>query len=195
MKNAKISLTIAFLAAPALAQTNGTFVLTSSNTVSPTTPTTTIEIWATWIDPTTQFMFAASDYDLTARDGVFSNPINVLNGPRSSTGIIAGNVISGAINRQLTFCGFAGCPDDNPILLATYDWTTADFTPRVVDLRTSNTSTFLIATELFRPNFFIIELFPNEFTPGSGVINVVPAPAALLVLALPLVAATRRRRC
>ncbi len=30
----------------ALAQTNGTFLLTSSNTVSPSSPTTTIEIWA-----------------------------------------------------------------------------------------------------------------------------------------------------
>ena len=40
----------------------------------------------------------------------------------------------------------------------------------------------------------LIDLYPQEFTAGSGVINVVPAPAAWLALALPLAAATRRRR-
>ena len=133
------------VAVPALGQINGTYLVTSSNTVSPSSPTTTIGVWATWTDPGAHYIFAVSDYDLTAGDGVFSNPVNVLNGPWSSTGVIAGNVISGAVNRQLHIpsMGFIGSRD-NPILLATYDWTTTDFTPRTVSLDTSNTTTFKV---------------------------------------------------
>ena len=195
MRRAKVSSLAVFLAAPALAQTGGTYLLTSTNTVSPGSPTTTISIWGAWDDPAPQFLFGAGDYDLTASDGQFSNPVNVLNGPSSSTGVIAGNVISGAANGRLYIpgltCKWVGCPLGEPELLATYDWTTTDFTPRAVDLHTSNTSIFIV----FDPhagNF--VRLYPHEFTPGSGVINVVPAPAAWMVLALPLVAATRRRR-
>ena len=180
----------AVFAGGAIAQTDGTFLLVSTNTVSPTTPTTTIEIWATWVDPGADYVFIGADYDLAAGDGAFSNPVNILQGPNSTTGVIAGNVISGAINGQLhvPFL-FFGSPD-NPILLATYDWTTADFTPRSVSLDTSNTMNFVVAT--FSTGF-AVSLFPHEFTPGSGFIDVVPGPAAWFVLALPLAAAARRR--
>lgn len=190
MKNPSVPLLVACLAVPALAQTNGTFVLTSSNTVSPSSPITTVGIWATLLDPGAQFVFWGADYDLTAGDGAFSNPVNMLIGPGSSTGVIAGNVISGAINGQFhlppTFPGLL----DNPILLAAYDWTTTDFTPRAVDLHTSNTNIFLVFSPVTGE---IVALFPDEFKPGSGVINIVPAPAAWFALALPLVAGRRRR--
>ena len=188
------AVTTALLAGGALAQTNGTYVLTSSNTVSPGSPTTTIEIWAAWDNPARVTMFGAGNYDLTAGDGFFSNPINVLNHPSSSTGVINGNVITGGMNGQIFIppgCGFPGCPRVLSTLLATYDWTATDFTPRSVDLFTSNTSLFIIINWV-TPEW--IELYPHEFTAGSGVINVVPAPAAWVVLALPGVAATRRRR-
>ena len=197
MRKAIISTAAVLLTAPALAQTNGTFLLTSTNTVSPTTPTTTIEIWAAWVDPGAQFVCAGADYDLTAGDGVFSNPVNVLNAHGSTTGVIAGNVITGAVLGQFHIPG-AGLigSRDNPILLATYDWTTRDFTPRTVSLDTSNTGNFWVIWWLQRnpdpPG--PINMYPSRFTPGSGVINVVPAPSAWVVLALPLVAATRRRR-
>jgi hypothetical protein len=180
-------------ASDALAQTNGTFLLTSSNTVSPATPSTTIEIWATWDDPANQYRFGVADYDLMAGDGTFSNPVNVLNGPGGSTGNIAGNVISGALNGQVLICGFAGCTgsDDNPILIATYDWSTTDFTPRQVDLITSNTTNFIVGE---RFSLRTVQLFPNTFTPGTGTITVVPSPATWLALGLPLAGASRRRR-
>ncbi len=179
------------LSVPALAQTNGTYLIRSSNTVSPSSPTTRIEFWATWTDPGGELQFVLGNYDLTASEGVFSNPVNVLLGPGSSTGVIAGNTISGATNGQVLI-SFPKFGIENPILLATYDWTTAEFTPRTVDLHTSNTSTFMLGD--WRTGGFI-ELFPQDFTPGSGVINVIPAPAAWLALALPLAATTRRRRC
>ena len=192
MTRTKLPCLAVFLAVPALAQTDGTYLLMSSNTVSPSSPITTIEVWATWVDPAAQFIFLGGNYDLTAGDGVFSNPVIVLRSPFSSAGVIAGNVISGAAIAQLNMCFFLSCPlTDNPILLATYDWTTTDFTPRAVDLHTSNTSVFDVGIPLAT---VFIQLYPHEFSPGSGVINVVPAPAAWVVLALPLVAGTRRRR-
>ena len=198
MRRTKLSLLMVLVAVPALAQSDGTYLLVSTNAVTPTTPTTTIEVWATWTDPPRfEYIFGAGNYDLTASEGVFSNPVNVLNGPGSSTGVIAGSVISGAANGQLHIppLGFIGSRD-NPILLATYDWTTSNFTPRTVSLHTSNTHMFDIV-EWDGPILHrtYLNLFPGAFTPGSGVINVVPAPAAWVVLALPLVAATRRRRC
>ena len=170
MRRTRLSSLAILCAVPALAQTNATYLLTSSNTVSPTTPTTTIEIWASWIYAGfTQYTFALGDYDLTANDGQFSNPVNVLNGPSSSTGVIAGNVISGASNGQFIIPVNPTLPPRNPILMATYDWTTADFTPRQVDLHTSQTTRFVVYNPV---PLTIIEMYPQAFTPGSGVIIV-----------------------
>ena len=200
MRQTQLTLLTVFLAAPALGQINGTYLLTSSNTVSPSSATTTIGVWATWTDLNAEWLFAIGDYDLTAGDGAFSNPVNVLNGPGSTTGVITGNVISGAFNWQFHAPPVFLASRDNPILLATYDWTTSSFTPRTVSLHTSNTTEFIVAW--WDPQAYLIpdppfprNLFPWRFTPGSGVINVIPAPGAWLVLALPLLAATRRRRC
>ncbi|MCH7792799.1 MAG: hypothetical protein IID31_11045, partial [Planctomycetes bacterium] len=188
MRRTQWSLLMVLVAVPALGQINGTYLLTSSNTVSPGSPTTTIGIWATWTDPNAEWIFSVGNYDLTAGDGIFSNPINALNGPGSSTGVIAGNVISGAANGQLHIpaLGFIGSRD-NPILLATYDWTTSNFAPRTVSLDTSNTTHFAIAwwdpKAYVNPDPPYLNLFPGAFAPGSGVIDVIPAPAAWLVLA------------
>ena len=192
MRRTQWSLLMVMVAVPALAQTDGRYLLTSTNTVSPGSPTTSIGIWATWTDPNAEWVFAGGNYDLTAGDGVFSNPFRMLNAPGSTTGVIAGNVISGGIIGQVLFWPpILHTRRDNPILLATYDWTTTVFTPRAVNLHTSNTSLFGVFS-LFTGE--IAELYPNEFTPGSGVINVIPAPAVWVVFALPLAAATRRRR-
>ena len=196
MRRTQLSILMVFFAVPAVAQTDGTYLLVSTNAVTPTTPTTTIEVWATWIDPTAEWIFSRGNYDLAAGEGVFSNPVNVLNASGSTTGVITGNVITGAFLGQfhLPSIGLIGS-QDNPILLATYDWTTSNFTPRTVSLDTSNTTIFEIvewAYPILHP--IRLNLFPGSFTAGSGVINVIPAQAAWMVLALPLVAGTRRRR-
>ena len=172
MKIITTGLIVASIASQTQGQTNGTFLVQSSNTVSPATPTTTIEVWAAWAGPIPEFMFGAGDYDLVAGEGQFSNPVNVLNGPSSSAGVITGNVIAGALNQQLYIPPFFPGSSENPILLATYTWTTTDFTPRAVDLRTNNTSVFVVFSS-FTGN--IIELFPNNFTPGTGAIAVIAA--------------------
>jgi hypothetical protein len=180
-----------FCASGALAQTNATFLLTSSNTVSPSAPSTTVEIWAVWDDPGGWYAFGGGNYDIAAGDGVFSDPVNILNGPGSSAGVAVGNTITGGANAQL----WAPLPPiipyaASPTLLAWYTWTATDFTPRTVDLVTSNTSVF----NVFHANTGQpVSLFPGSFTPGSGEIAVVPAPGAWSVLMLPLAAGVRRR--
>ena len=197
MKQIKIlSLTVLF-AAPAFAQTDGAIVLISSNTVSPSSPTTTVEVWATWNDPSKLFFFGITNYDLVAGEGEFvSGTLKLGFSPPNSIGVLTGRTVIGAHIGQLVLtCDPVFCPQDNPILLATYDWTTTDFTPRSVDLNTTKTTVFNVVTPGGIPGSgIVVELYPDDFTPGSGVINVVPAPATLLTLALPLVAACRRRR-
>jgi hypothetical protein len=179
------------------AQTNSTFLLTSTNTVSPSSPTTMVSIWATWVDPGNRFYFRGGNYDLTAGDGQFSNPANVLQGPGSSTGAISGSGVFGGANGQLNF-GPLMASRDNPILLATYDWTAGNFTPRTVSLETSGTTDFVVAWLEAGPGGVppintSVQMLGGAFTPGSGVITVVPAPAGWLVVALPLVGMRPRR--
>jgi hypothetical protein len=183
---------IAALATAAAAQTNATFVITSSNFIHPGTPATTIEVWAAWDDPQGTYLFGGADYDLIAGDGVFFNPINILNGPSSSVGAVAGNSIVGAINGQLHIppLGMFGATD-NPILLATYEWTTSDFTQRVVNLATENTSNFVVAE---RRTGLTTRIFPSGFSPGYGQIHTIPSPSAMAVFAWAGVIALRRKR-
>lgn len=190
-----VAATLAMSATAVCAQTDATYLLVSRDTVGPTTPTTTIEVWAMWNNPAEPHRLYGVTYDLVAGEGQFSNGVNVLNGPLSTVGVIAGKVVSGAFNSQAIICGSVPCSYDNPILLATYDWTTSDFTPRSVGLLTSNTNRFAVAKDLPFGAPIVVDLYPNEFTPGLGIINVVPAPSTLLVLALPLAAIRRRRRC
>ncbi|MCH7792085.1 MAG: hypothetical protein IID31_07390, partial [Planctomycetes bacterium] len=66
MRRTMTCLLAVIFSVPALAQTGGTYLLTSTNTVSPGSSTTTIGIWATWTDPRVEWVFGAGDYDLTA---------------------------------------------------------------------------------------------------------------------------------
>jgi MYXO-CTERM domain-containing protein len=183
---------VAGLATAATAQTAGTYEIRSSNVVTPATPSTTIEIWATWSDPAAGFVFGGGNYDLTAGDGVFSGETNVLNGPGSSAGVAAGNTVTGGANGQLHLpaLGFIGS-QDNPILMASYTWTTGDFTARNVAVDSSNTNNFIVADFVTGAT---TNLFPGEFRDGAGSIVVTPAPSALALLGLGGLVATRRRR-
>ncbi|MCH7962165.1 MAG: hypothetical protein IIC49_07495, partial [Planctomycetes bacterium] len=76
------------------------------------------------------------------------------------------------------------------------EWTTIDFTPRTVSLDTRNTTTFEIGTNGGHAlTLNLLELYPQGFTPGTGVIQVVPSPAiATPLLVLGAVMLRRRRR-
>ena len=194
MKPVKIILLSFVFTVPALAQTNGTFQFRVSGVASPSSPSVTVEVWAAW-DQTRpgEWALKTANFDLVASDGLWSDPQLLFNGPASGPGTPNGSNLVGAFVNQ---GGIIHPPPNvnasNPFPLIRAVWTTSDFIPRNVQLRTDNTQYFLLADPA---TWFQFNLVPDEFTPGSGVINVVPAPAAWLVLALPLLAATRRRRC
>jgi len=181
-------------AASASAQTNGRFILMSSNDVTPSSPATTISVYAAWDQVVPgDFILGAVNYDLVAAEAEFTaatllfatkyapNTAGTPDGPRV-TGASIGQV-------HIPAAGIYANPA-NPALLAEYVWTTEDFSPRSIALRTENTTHFTLVP--WGPGPVSINLVSlGALTPGSGSITVVPAPSAALI-ALPLLA--RRRR-
>ena len=104
-----------------------------------------------------------------------------------------GSTVSGVLVGQ--HWGFVGifANMQNPVLVWSVDWTTADFTPRTVSLDTRNTTTFQIGTNSTQIGMNLLELYPHGFTPGTGVIQVVPSPAIATLLVLGAVMLRRRR--
>ncbi len=195
-KTMRISpLAVCVLVSAAAAQQGG-WLIESSNVVSPSQPITTVEVWAWFDDPTGERdVFAWGDFDFIAGDGEFSNTRMYLSAGGFTPGTPMGSSVSGVFVGQVWgFLGTVANPQ-NPILAWSVDWTTTDFTPRTVSLDTRNTTTFEIGTNGGHAlTLNLLELYPQGFTPATGVIRVVPSPAsatALLVLGAPML---RRRR-
>jgi MYXO-CTERM domain-containing protein len=190
MKKTVALLGVAGLAAVASAQpSNARFIITSSNDVDPMNPTTTIQVLAAW-DETMEHVFSGTNYDLVASDGEFTSASLDLMFTGNNAGTPAGNRVNGASIGQIHLPPAVPGQQGNPIALASYEWTTTDFTPRTVDLSTENTTQFRV-TPL--PGGLTISLI-NSFTAGSGSFNVTPAPSALALLGLGGLVAARRRR-
>ena len=178
---------------------SATYMITSSNDViRGVSETTTISVWAMWDDPAMDWVIGAGDYDLNASETgwVADAEVNVLMGPASSFGVLAGASYTGAVNGQLHIppIGIIGS-QDNPILFATYEWTTTDFAIRTITLNTSNTTRYLVA-EWGPPPLggLTFGMFPELFSAGAGSFEVIPAPSALALLGLGGLVALRRRR-
>ncbi|MCH8271063.1 MAG: hypothetical protein IH985_07625, partial [Planctomycetes bacterium] len=191
MKRSTIALiAVAGLATAVSAQpaASVSYQLTSSNDVDPLNPTTTISISAIWVEPTGWYVFGAANYDLNASSPGFTSggAVDILLGPGATVGTWAASGLAwtGGANGQLHIppLNFIGS-QDNPILMATYEWTTTDFTIRTVDLTTSNTTNYLLA-EWGPPPLGgrTFQQFPDNFTPGAGSFEVTPAPSALALL-------------
>ena len=186
------------MAGHARAQTNGTYLITFDGQVTPQNPTMTVGLWATWEDPTREWVFAAGTFDLTAGDGQFSNLRNPLQPHTGMLGTPVGNQIIGGQNGQLHIpvLGFIGSRD-NPILFLMADWTATDFTPRSVVFETSNTYSFFVA-EWGDPfgtpptGGAAKQLYPDHFTHGRSV-YVIPTPASSAVVCVFALTARRRR--
>jgi MYXO-CTERM domain-containing protein len=178
----------------AFAQSNPTFLLVTTGEVSPSSPQTTVEVWATWEEPAPMdFMFAGANYDLRAGDGEFTSAHVDLMATGNSAGMLAGSRVVGAALGQIlldpTIC--YPCNRNNPLKLAHYSWETTDFTPRTVEMVTENTQNFRVYDYPF-PNGTINLM--STFTPGSGSIRVVPGPGVVGVLGVGGLVAVRRRR-
>ncbi len=190
-----ISLCSLGLAGPLSAQPSptGGFTLVSSNTVSPTNPTTVVELWA-WFNfvPTQAEIFGVARTNIEASDGDWSSASYTLQqGPHLGP-MISGSFILDIHTGQLHFppAGIFAKPD-NPILIMTAEWTTIDFTPRLVDLTTFGTDKFWIYQN--QQGSSTLQLPPSSIFEGSGVIQVVPAPSAGLIMACGVLARRRRQ--
>jgi hypothetical protein len=191
MRIARIgALGAACLSGPALAQFN-TFDIRVSNVISPGQPSATVEVWAVW-DPD-QYAVATVAFSLMgeADPGDFSDPERMLKMAGTEDGDVApdGDSVLGIIARQLHFDGGIFADTANPILVWRATWSTLEFTPRSIDLASVTTKFDLYINDAGASDHFL-----DEFIEGSGVIQVVPAPAPLAVLALLGPGAARRNR-
>jgi len=175
------------------AQSNGRYEFVFvGGVVSPATPSARFGLYAAWDEQRPgDFVWGAGDYDLVASSGVFTVAKLVMgNMPPNNPGVINGNRVDGAAIGQVHIpsIGIFGDPS-NPVLLAEYVWTTSDFTPRMVEFVTENTTNFsLVGRSSVSPNL----VRSGQFTPGFGSIRIVPDPGTLVLLGL--AALSRRRR-
>jgi hypothetical protein len=181
---------VAALAGLASAQpSNPTFIIEASNDVSPAMPTTTITVSATW-DEQEEHVFSGADYDLVATGGEFTSANLILIFTGNTPGTPSGARVNGASIGQIHNGSVPG-RSGNPIELASYEWTTTNFSPRTIDFSTENTTQFGV-TNRFRYGP-VIHIF-GTFTPGSGSLVVIPAPPAAALLGIGALIAARRRR-
>jgi hypothetical protein len=176
------------LTAPALAQLN-TFDIVVSSVVSPDHPSTTVEVWTTW--DSAQYAFAGALFDMHASNdpGGFSDPMRMLKGPGSADGVVSldSDLVTGAKPFQFHWWQNHYADTANPILIWRVTWSTADFTPRAVDLSTVTSMYDLYVNIDGEWNGFL-----GDFAEGSATIQVVPTPS--MAGALAALAAPRRRR-
>jgi len=193
-----VCVVVSGMASTAMAQmppTNGRLVFEFDRTiVTPQNPSVTLTVSAAWEQATYgDFGFNVANYDLVADSGVFTNAVLLLGlNPPNNPGTVTGNRIEDAAIAQFAIL-HSILKLDNPIVLAEYTWETSNFTRRSVAFHSEDTTNFaVVPTNLAgAPLGPPVHLFPGQFTPGFGSIQVVPAPAgAVLLLAL----TPRRRR-
>jgi hypothetical protein len=177
-------------ASPAAASPN-TFVFTVSNTISPEQPSCTVTLWGAFFPKLYAFGESSTNV-LTSDDaGGFSDPAVLLDPLKlSRPGDVSpdGDSVSDVYIMQL-YIPFSVYPStSNPIALWSATWTTDDFSPRVVRLDTLSES-----YKVYRDDGELLEFFGTDFAEGSGLIQVIPAPGAAVVL-FGVCATARRRR-
>jgi hypothetical protein len=191
MNQGKVVLAVAMgaIGAGSSAQLNS-FDIRVSNTISPDQPSAVVEIWAVW-DPA-MYAFAGAMFDVhaAADPGGFSDPRRMLMGPGSSDGDVqpGGDLVTDIRPFQLQWWQWWDADTANPILIWYANWSTSDFTPRHIDLSTATTEFGLYINE-----DGVGETGLGDFSEASGVIQVVPSPAAAILPAF-VGAFTRRSR-
>ena len=178
---------------PVVAQTNpagGWLIEVIGEPVSPTNPSATIRVSAYF--PSNLWAFYTGGFDLIGTDthaefSQFMLPAPL--GPRppgihGCFGMLVGGVIPGGVE-QVGFLqeNIVGClaHSANPLPIFETQWTTNDFSPRLVSLETENTSVFSVFTSSFGNTVNLIST--QQFRHVSAVIQVIPAPAGVWILA------------
>jgi len=170
--------------------TPNTYEIRVSNPVSPTNPSTTVEVYADW-DSDLFYAFAAAEWSLRGdMSGDFSGPASAFTDPGQDGGTATDGDVVDIVTGQLQFPpGGVMADQSDPILIWTGTWSTTDFTARTVDL----------ATETGRYNLYLDETglssdVTSTVLEGAGRIQVIPAPASLALVGLGGLVAARRRR-
>ena len=192
-----IAVFVCLAVVPALGQQiEGGWEIRTSSVVSPASPSTTVEIWAAWNDPSNSYCcFVFGNFDLVAQEGVLSSPSVLLlpNAGWSQPGQVTGN--GEAVRGVFVGQGIELPPHSppNPILVWSATWTTTNFAPRSVGMWTENTTDFTVG----KPSLNILQLlqlFPDNFVPGVGGITIVPSPASATPMVVVGALMLRRRR-
>ncbi len=188
---------------PVLAQTGpigGWLVEVIGGPVSPSNPTTTIRVSAYFPSSLHGFYRGWLDLvgtDLTANWSNFTLPAPLgplPPGPHGCFGTIILDTLPGGVRFGFLQEGIVGCLPHpaNPLPILEAQWTTNDFTRRIVDLETHNTPVFFVWRDT---NGNSVDLVPlNQFRHGSAVIQVIPTPGGAAMLLAAVGGALRRRR-
>ena len=165
--------------------------------VSPSNPSTTVRVSGYF--PSNLWALANGGFDLTSTDaGSAFDQVRMpppLQPPcallRPGT-LIAGGAY-GVLFDQINILGCIA-NSANPLAIWEATWTTQDFTPRDVQLETTNTPGFYVF-ENPQATLNTINLVPlNQFRHGSAVIQVIPAPAGACVILGAMALCVRRQR-
>ncbi|GIW74711.1 MAG: hypothetical protein KatS3mg103_1233 [Phycisphaerales bacterium] len=170
--------------------TPNTYEIRVSNVVSPSQPSTTVEVYAQW-DADVYYAFAAAEWSLRGdATGSFSNPASAFTDPGQVDGTPIGGDVTGIITGQLHFPpGSIFADTSDPILIWTGTWSTSDFTARLVELTTETTR-----YSLYLDDTGLSSDVTTTVLEALGEIQVVPAPASLALVGLGGLVALRRRR-
>lgn len=170
--------------------TANTYDIRVSNVVSPSQPSTTVEVYADW-DSDLYYAFAAAEWALRGDGtGDFSGPASAFTDPGQDGGTPMSGDVMDIVTGQLQFPpGGIFADTSDPILIWSATWSTTDFTARTVDL----------ATETARYNLYLDDTglsvdVTTTVIEAAGQIEVIPAPASLALLGLGGFVAARRRR-
>lgn len=167
---------------------NGLY-FTVSNHITPESPETVLTAWAAWdID---YYAFARAEFSVFASSdpGGFAS-VDGVPGFYGKRGGVSddGDTISSIDLTQFFFPGNVWPDKSNPIAFWTAHWTTKDFLPRFVDLRTLTTG-----FRLYDEHADWFDVHSDGFAEAIGAIRIVPPPASGITLLF--LAAPTLRRC
>lgn len=178
---------VAGLATAALGQA-GWNISVSNNITGPGQNSTVVKVSARFSP--SDHAFGAALFDVVAGETGWSNNELILVATGTNPGVIDGARVNAVTAGQIHFPPLVFANTENPIDVWRATWSTNDFSPRQVQLR----------TETRRFDVYISATTPQSesrlagLLEGSGQITIIPAPSALALLGMGGLIAARRRR-
>ena len=173
---------------------SGGYLVEIQGTASPSSPTVTIRVSASWDPHPSYLWFAQGWFDFHSdSSGTFSEPTDLpiytrrVQSPWSLPGVASGNEVTGVLIDQRLDTHSGWFPlRDNPLPIWEVRWTTQNFTPRWVPVCTTGREGIWVLSGTSPP--------PMQYVPASAIIRVVPAPATIAFMLGGVMFAARRRQ-